>query len=168
MQGQGERVKAILPMYYALMLEPNAPRSIQNYLKLRTMLSSGVSKSNQTNIMVQMNMKGDTTYRAIDVTISLISATKYTNENSNKTDLEFFCDMNELVFSMLTNSTSDTRNIWKELYATTFSDLVTTKNVIPFTYYISQSNSSEKVVAWIQKNKDSFDGFKNWLASKGI
>jgi tetratricopeptide (TPR) repeat protein len=165
MKAKGERVKALLPLYYFLLLEPNSKRSLQIFNILNGMLNQGVEKQsdNNININVPSSASKDSLFGAADMMISLLGANKYTDENKEKTDSDFFVETNESLFGILGELKKDNKNIYWDLYVTKFDDLVQTKNIEAFSYYISQSTNTDKVNNWIANNQDKMKIFKEWI-----
>lgn len=165
MQAKGERVKALLPLYYFLMLEPNSKRSPNNYNSLKKLLGQGVEKKDNKNIDVNIPFSAskDSVFGAAEMMVSLLEASRYTDENKGKSDMDIFIETNSGFFSILGELKKENKGIWWDLYVSRFYDLVQTKNQEAFSYYISQSANSANVKTWISNNSDKMDQFKEWI-----
>ncbi|MFA7301899.1 MAG: tetratricopeptide repeat protein [Candidatus Shapirobacteria bacterium] len=164
-KAKGERVKSILPLYYFLMLEPNSKRSLINYNSLVDQLGQGVKEENEKNITVHVpnSSTKDSFFGAADMMISLLAASRYTEENKNKSEMDFFIETNKGFFSVLGELKKENKGFWWDLYVTKFYDLVQSDNCEAFSYYISQSTNSADVNKWISDNADKMQKFKDWM-----
>lgn len=163
MKAQGERVKALLPLYYFLLLEPTSKRSLVNLHFLQGMLDEGVEqKSNNTiNITVPSFASKDSVWGAAEMMISLLGASKYSDKN--KSQMEIFIETTESLFNILGELKKNNSSLWWDLYVTKFYDLVQLKNNEAFSYYISQSTDSQEVNKWITDNPDKMKIFLDWM-----
>ena len=164
MKAQGNRIKSILPLYYFLMLEPNSKRSFSNYNDLRSQLGLGVEKKNESNINVNIPFSAstDSEFGAAEMMVSLLAASKYTEENVNKSDIELFVETNKGIFSILGELKKNNTGFWWDVYVTKFYDLVQSNNFEAYSYYISQSINSADVNKWITDNSDKIQKLKDW------
>jgi tetratricopeptide (TPR) repeat protein len=165
MQSKGERVKALLPLYYFLMLEPNSRRSTRNYNSLRNLLGQGVEMKSdkKINVTVPFSASKDSVFGAAEMMVSLIEASRYTEESKGKSDMESFIETNSKFFGILGELKKENKGIWWELYVPKFYDLIQTKNLEAFSYYISQSANSDTINTWIANNSDKMNQFKEWI-----
>lgn len=164
MKAKGERVKALLSLYYFLLLEPNSKRSITNLNILKSMLNEGVEKKsgNDININIPSSASKDSIWGAAEMMVSLLGASRYTDENKGKSDMELFVETNRSLFSILGELKKNNSNIWWDLYVTKFYDLVQSNNYEAYSYYISQSINSIEVNNWIADNQVKMNSFKIW------
>lgn len=165
MQSKGERVKALLPLYYFLMLEPNSRRSRSNYINLKNLLKQGVEKENdkKVNVTVPFSASKDSVFGAAEMMVSMLEASKFEDGNKNKPEMDLFIETNRGFFSILGELKKDNKGIWWDLYVSKFYDLVQTKNQEAFSYYISQSENSDIINNWIANNSDKIAKFKEWM-----
>jgi len=165
MQAQGNRVKSLLPLYYFLMLEPNSKRSASSYNNLKNQLGLGVEMKNEQNVNVNIPFSAttDSVFGAAEMMVSLLAASRFTDENKNKSDMEFFIETNKGFFSILGELKKGNTGIWWDLYVTKFYDLVQSNNYEAFSYYISQSTNSDVVRNWISVNSDKIQNLTAWM-----
>ena len=162
MEKKGSRVKAMLPLYFFLMLEPNSARSEVNYQALRGFIDLGVTQTSEKNINVSVPTDKDGDFGAAEMMISLSKASNTLEENKGKTDLELFAGNNEQIFSILGELKKENTGFWWDFYVPFFYGLATENLVKPFSYYISQS-IGEEAGKWIEDNNAEFEKFKNWV-----
>ncbi len=165
MKQSGKRIKSILPLYYFLMLEPNSSRSVANYKSLRSQLDEGVEKKDEKNISVNifMDQKESDEFGAAEMMISLLAASKHTDENEDKTDIEHFNKTNEGIFSVLGELKKDNKGFWWDFYVTKLYDLIKSKNIEAYSYYISQSAGTDEVKKWISDHQSLVQRLENWI-----
>lgn len=160
MDTKGNRIKAMLPLYYFLLLEPNSDRSGKEYKRLISYMDSGVEKTSTTNININVPVNDDSDFSAVEMMISMKKASNSMEENKDKTQLELFADNNESIFSILGELKNEKNGFWWELYVPIFYDLAESDLVEPFSYYISVSQG-EQARNWLTENEDKFNRFAN-------
>ena len=168
MQEKGQRIKSLLPLYYFLMLEPNTKRSLMNYNSLRNQLGQGVERKDEMNINVNVPISSSTSddFGAAEMMVSLLAASRYTEENKDKSDIDFFIETNEGLFSILGELKKDNHGFWWDFYVTKFYDLIESNNYEAYSYYISQTTNSELVNKWIIDNSDKMEQLIEWISKK--
>jgi tetratricopeptide (TPR) repeat protein len=162
MEKKGSRVKAMLSLYFFLMLEPNSTRSAANYQALRNFIDLGVTQTSEMNINVSVPADKDADFGAAEMMISLSKASNTLEENKGKTELELFAENNYNIFSILGELKKENKGFWWDFYVPFFYEMATKNMVKPFSYYISQS-AGEEAIKWIEENDDEFEKFKNWV-----
>jgi tetratricopeptide (TPR) repeat protein len=165
MQAKGERVKSMLSTYYFLMLEPNSKRSKINYNSLLSQLGQGVERKNDKNISVNVPLSSsqDSLFGAAEMMVSLKAASRFIDENKDKSSMEFFIDTNKGFFSILGELKKENKDFWWDFYVPKFYDLVQSNNLEAFSYYISQSSNSEDINKYIAENADKMKQLKDWI-----
>ncbi|PKP21205.1 MAG: hypothetical protein CVU05_07345 [Bacteroidetes bacterium HGW-Bacteroidetes-21] len=165
MIAKGQRVKSVLALYYALMLEPNSKRSSANYESLMLQLDQGVVKKDEKNINVNVsfNENGDNEFQTAEVMISLLAASKFTEDNEGKSKMESFIQTTKGLFGILGEIKKENKGFFWDFYVTKFSDLVKSENNEAFCYYISQSTNSDEVKNWINSNQEKIEKLKDWI-----
>ncbi len=165
MQAKGERVLSLLPTYYFLMLEPNSKRSKINYNSLLNQLGQGVAKKNEKeiNVNVPFSSSPDSLFGAAEMMVSLLAASRYSDENKDKSDMDFFVETNKGFFSILGELKKENKGFWWDFYVSKFYDLVQSNNLEAYSYYISQSSNSENVNKYISENTDKIKQLKDWI-----
>lgn len=162
MDKKGNRIKAMLPLYYFLLLEPNSNRSGKEYKRLTNYMDLGVEKTSPTNININVPMNDDSDFSAAEMMISMKKATNSMDENKDKTQLQLFAENNESLFSILGELKKEKEGFWWELYVPIFYDFAESDLVEPFSYYISVSQG-EDATKWLADNEDKFNRFAKWF-----
>lgn len=165
MQAKGERVMSLLPAYYFLMLEPNSKRSLINYNNLLKQLGQGIERKDENNINVNIPFSSspDSLFGAAEMMVSLLAASRFTEENKDKSNMDFFVETNNGLFSILGELKKENNGFWWDFYVLKFYDLVQTNNIETYSYYISQSTNSETVNQYIVDNADKIKQLKEWM-----
>ncbi|MDV7140415.1 tetratricopeptide repeat protein [Maribacter sp. TH_r10] len=163
MEKKGSRIKAMLPLYFFLLIEPNSNRSGIEYESLRKYIDHGVSQTLENNINIVVPMNNDADFGAAEMMISLSKASNSLEDNKGKSDLELFSENNERLFKILGELKKDNSGFWWDLYVPFFYDMTNENLTKPFSYYISLSKG-EEVTKWIDENNIEFEKFSNWIA----
>lgn len=164
MMETGQRIKSVLPMYYFLMLEPASKRSPDSYATLKKQLGQGVEKKDDKNININISSSKDDDFGAAELMLGLLAASKYTEGNEKKNDMEMFVETTNGLFSVLGElKGKKNKGLWWDFYVTKFYDLVQSKNDEAFTYYISQSINAESVNKWINANPEKMQRLTEWM-----
>ncbi len=162
MERQGIRIKAMLPLYFFLLIEPNSQRAAIEYQTLRNYIDHGVIQSSDKNINVSVPMNNDPDFGAAEMMISLSKASNSTEENKGKTDLELFAENNDGIFKILGELKKENSSFWWDFYVPFFSDLANKNLTETYSYYISQSRG-EEVSNWFDEHSADFEMFKLWM-----
>ncbi|MBN2747019.1 MAG: tetratricopeptide repeat protein [Bacteroidales bacterium] len=162
MEKKGSRIKAMLPLYFFLLLEPNSGRSAIEYQTLRNYIDHGVSQTSEKNVNVIVPMDKDSDFGAAEMMISLSRASNSLEENKDKSDQELFAENNDGLFKILGELKKDNSGFWWDFYVPFFYELANENLTKPFSYYISLSKG-EEINKWIESNNDEFEKFKNWV-----
>ncbi len=162
MEKQGVRIKAMLPLYFFLLIEPNTQRASIEYHTLRNYIDHGVTKTSDKNIDVVVPMNEDTDFGAAEMMISLSKASNNLEENEGKTELQLFAENNDGIFKILGELKKENTGFWWDFYVPFFYDLANANLTETYSYYISQSQG-EEVTTWFDEHSDDFDRFKVWM-----
>jgi tetratricopeptide (TPR) repeat protein len=162
MAKKGDRIKAMLPIYFFLLIEPNSARSKIEYQTLRSYIDRGVTRTSEKNIDVIIPMNDDSNFGAVEMMISLAKASNSLKENKDKSDLQLFAKNNETIFNILGELKKDNIGFWWDFYVTLFYDLAKENLTEIYSYYISLS-MGEEAVNWVDEHSDDFEKLKHWL-----
>lgn len=164
---KGSRIKAMLPLYFFLLLEPNSERSAMQYQTLINLFNYGVSKTSDSDTSININVFlpniKDEEFASVEVMISMIIASNSIEKNKGKSDLELFAQNNESLFNMIGELKNDNSGFWWDFYVSFFCDMTNKNLTKPFSYYISLSEG-EKAKEWLESNNEEFEKLKNWAS----
>ncbi len=163
MERQGVRIKAMLPLYFFLLIEPNSPRSATEYQTLRNFIDHGVTQSSDNKINVSVPMNDDPDFGAAEMMISLSKASNSLEENKGKSELQLFVENNDGIFKILGELKKDNTGFWWDFYVPFFYDLAEENLTETFSYFISQSQG-EEVSKWFDEHSADFEKLKIWMS----
>lgn len=162
MDQKGNRIAAMLPLYYFLLLEPNSERAAREYRRLTGYMELGVKKTSEKSIDVNLPILDNSEFGPAELLLSMQKATHITEGNVQKSKLELFAETNQSLFSILSELQEDHHGFYWDFYVSLYTDFVNADLVEPFSYFISLSQGDD-ALNWISANEEHFDQFKNWF-----
>lgn len=161
---QGNKVQTLLATYYFLFLEPDSQRSPSAYAMLEESFGANVTKDpdkpNTINISVSPD---DSPLSPAEMMVSLLEASKTTEENKDKTDDELFIENTESFFKIMGELKKNKyKEIWWTFYTPFFYELAKSEHLTAFCKYITQS-SNENSQVWLESNESKLAAFGEWL-----
>ncbi len=160
---QNNRVKALLALYNFLLLEPKSNRGKPALEILSSELKKGVTQENEKSTTITLAAsKESEEFKAAELMLSLLEASKNLEKNEGKTEAELFADNTKSFFSVLGELKKNNQGFWWNYYVDFFYALANNNHVETFCYYISQSKEDEKNRDWLKSNKDKIDAFSKW------
>lgn len=162
MESEGIRIKAMLPLYFFLLIEPNSERASIEYQTLRNYINHGVNKTSSNSISVNVPMNNDPDFGAAEMMISLSKASNSLEENQGKSELQLFSENNDSLFKILGELKKDNTGFWWDFYVPFFYDLANGNLTEIYSYYISQS-LGDVASNWIDDNSEELERFKVWM-----
>lgn len=166
MNNERQRVKSVLCLYNFLLLEPKNNRAADAYQLLVQQLEQGVKKENgkPTTIIVSDNKLNDD-FSAIELSLSLMAASKGIDKNKEKTEMELFIQNTSTLFSISGELKKDNKNFWWVYYVDFFYNLQKNNFVEPLAYFISQSKNDPSISSWLEKNDQKVKSLLSWSYS---
>ncbi len=163
LDAQNQKFKAILPITYALMLEPNSKRSVTWLKWLKKELNYKVEKKNNTiNISLNMDALNDEFGSA--KTMYSLSIAYFIGEDSiTRTECEIFIIAIEKYIQSLNIVKLDQKDFYKIFYIAPLEEIIYKKLITPFGYHILQSTKEDEVKNWIMNNEETITQFDNWF-----
>ena len=166
MNDKGSRVRTLLALYNFLLLEPNSKRSAKAYDMLTKLMHKGVTKSGDNTINISVdNSKDSDEFRAADLLVSMLEASRNLEENEKKSDEQMFVENSDSFFKILGELEKKNRGFWWKFYIDFFNDLSKAKHTEALCYYISQSADKEVVKTWLGDNKSKVKDFSDWYSN---
>ncbi|TMM58148.1 tetratricopeptide repeat protein [Maribacter algarum] len=165
---KGERSKTVLSLYYFLMLEANSPRSKEALNLLNSLHKKGVTRRDEKNIDVVVNVNDDKDFGASELMMSLLEASKNLEENKDKSQGELFFENTKSFFTILgeLNDKKPKSSFQKRFYVPFFKKLVHDKHTEAFSYYIQMSSEDKEVLTWLELNGNQIEKFGNWYENQ--
>ena len=169
-ENKGNRVIAILSYCRFLIIEPQTSRSKENLIRLKDLLTQGVTKTGEKSINVNINSKdldGDTkkvkenNFNSTNLILSLSSALDYDDKNKDKTEIENFIRKFEVICSSLSETKKDNFGFYWDYLSPYFVELNNKKLLEPFAYIVFASSTEDYIKNWIKNDKTELDKFYN-------
>ena len=164
---KGNSIQTLLATHFFLFLEPDSKRSIEAYKMLQENFGENVSKDdNKPNtINISLSSNNDSQFRAAELMVSMLEATKSLEKNKGKTNDEMFVENTGSFFKILGElKEKKSKGIWWTFYTTFFYDLANSKHLETYCKYITQSGN-ENSKKWISENENQLNEFDKWLRS---
>jgi hypothetical protein len=165
MMDRRQRVQAMLPMYYFLLLNPRGAKSEVVYENLTGLMMKGVTRKADSSISINIFTTGevkDDPFSVPEMMLSMKGAMIMTEKD--KKDIDKFVDFSETLFSSL--SAVDKKKVdpfWRNTYTSFFSAMNKAGLNEIFCYYISQSQSEDIYVKnWFKINDNKVGDLSKW------
>lgn len=166
MSDQNNRVKSLLAIYNFLLLEPEGNRAKSACDLLNYELKKGVKKeSEKSTIITLTDNKESDEFRAAELMLSLLEASKSLEDNENKTEFELFSENTKSFFTVLGELKKDSKGFWWNYYVDFFYAMVNENHVEAFCYFITQSKADVKISNWLNDNNEKIDAFSKWYSN---
>ncbi len=162
MDAQGSRVKAMLPLYFFLLIEPGSQRAAIEYKTMRAYHAQGISAEGNHQINVNVNTDSDADFGAAELMLSLSNVANTTELGEGKTDLELFAENNDRLFKILGELKKENTGFWWDFYVPFFDQMAQENLTETYTYYISQS-LGDAATNWLTEHPDEFKQFKAYI-----
>ena len=164
---KGNAVQTLLASYFFLFLEPNTQRSRDALQMLEENFAGNVSKdeNKENTINVLLSADNDSQFGAAELMISMLAASKYIEENTDKSEVNLFEEKTESFFNIMGELNKEgNKEIWWDFYTTFFYDLAQSEHLESFCKYITQHNN-ENAQQWLEDNEAKLIAFEKWLAN---
>ena len=163
---KAQRVPAILSSQYFLLLEPNSARTESVLTIMKNSFRGDVERDadNPDNINISLSADIDDEFGFAELTLSLLGASRYIEENENKSELELFTESATTFFGILEGDPSDSRkkSIWWEFYIPFYSKLSSSDFMPAYCAYILKSEDDEAIQR-LKENDSNVNEFFDWL-----
>lgn len=157
------RVKALLALYNFLLIEPKGKRASNALNQIKIQTSKGVTKDGEKTINIQLLDTKDTDeFKAAEMMISMLEASKNLEENIKKSEQELFVENTSSFFSVLGELKKEQNGFWWDYYVSYFYAMKKENHVEALCYYISQSKKQADISKWLEENTDKVDALLIW------
>lgn len=161
----GDKVQTVLALCFFLYLEDDSERSKMAVETLETAMGSNVERDEDNPNSIQINLSGDmdSEFMSAELMLGLLSASRYTEENEDKSDAEIFQENLTSFFKMMGEMKEDgAKGIWWNLYTDTFYALAQSEHMEAYCHVIRQANNKESV-EWLEDNDDAEKALDEWF-----
>lgn len=159
MTGKGERLKAMLPLYYYLLIQnegEGARQAVKQLIHLWNFSSGRVLERVSTKSKTAASRRDDValyhispndTIMTLDGSVAINQLAEYTNQ----------------LFQYLSKSDERPLDVYQLVYVDLFSELHLTGHTNAFCWYICNPQWHPQVLEWIAGNNHSFNTFRLWM-----
>jgi cytochrome c-type biogenesis protein CcmH/NrfG len=163
LEAQGKKFQAILPMTYALMIEPIGKRSTIWLKWIKKELQYNVEKKGNTiNISIDSDFDKDkfsTAKMMYTMSMGLVIGT----DSIEKTEINLFSISLQKYIESLNLVTLDQNDFYNIYYKIPMGELDNLNLISPFCYHILQSTKEDEVKDWITNHEEEITKFDNWF-----
>jgi tetratricopeptide (TPR) repeat protein len=156
-----EMVKAMLAMYFFLLVEQDTERTKKVYSMLELLWKSGVETNGESTLISLGNSKNDF-YKLMELSVKLKAAT-YTEKQQLTDKLAVFEENTGLFFSLLAEMYDGSMGFWELTYIDYFLLLHQNGHTASFANYISNTNYQAQVLVWMSDHHGELNKFVDWL-----
>jgi len=158
---KGETIKAMLSLYYFLLLEQDTERSQEAFDMLVELWKSGVNITDESKI-VSIDRDADDFYKMLDLEIKL-KTTSYKNKFEPDERLKVFISNTGMFLDVISQKYKGRVGFWEHTYLDFFKDLYEKKFTNSFAYYISNTKFRPQVLVWLSEHYNEFNRFIKWI-----
>lgn len=162
---QNEPIKALLSAHFFLFLEPSTHRSEEAYEILINAMSGNVSrdKDSPNNITINFNPTSDDPFSSASLMLSLLEASKTSEKNVGKSEIELFTENTGSIFKILGELNRDGyESIWWNEYIPFFYEIALSEHLETYCWYIMHM-FYEEAYNQLVENEHKLDAFALWL-----
>ena len=165
---KGEQIPSMLLLYRFLILEPKTQRSATAINFLNNVLAAGVEKKDDKNITINifgLAQAGDSHFNMIEFSYKLSRATRYTEKNQGKSELEYrLAEFSSLMDFMTKDDLKETDPFIEKYLISYFADLKNGEYTDCCLYYTHQIVDNEEIQQWLKENRPKVRDFEKWNA----
>jgi len=166
------KVKAMLPLYFFLALEPGSNRSTNAISAIHRLYNGNVKRTGDKEISIEIDANSvNSEFSAAEMILPLLVAAGKDASNKDKKEVELFAGYTNSLFSTLkelsdkrTEENEETRkfSMWWNYYIPFFNNMIQAGQVEIFSYYINASTDKD-ARDWLHRNADKLNSLKKWL-----
>ena len=164
----GYRIPSIFALSRFLILEPRSRRSANALARLQKAINGGVVAKDEKNISITLNpdsKKDEGDFDSLQMALSLVSAGRFLEKNSNKSAIEKEVEQFRSFFQILLEMVGKEQSKLKftgEYYVPYFLEMQKQGYVEAFVYVIHSGGKDEEVRDWLDKNVEKVRAFQEW------
>lgn len=162
----GNRVKAMFPLYFFLLIESRTERSKTAWEMLASLQVKGMTSDRPGKISASMHSREDSDSLGVfEMTVSMAAVASIAGK-TDSTELGRFAERNRTFFLVLSEIKKNINSLWWNFYIPFLSEVYTSGNAEAFSYYISRGARPEEAEAWFAKNPDKMNRFADWFGQQ--
>ena len=160
---RGSNVEALLAYTYFLMYEPNSQRSEVAFERINQVFNTAEpgEESNEVNINILGFGGGE--FSSLELMLGLNSATRFTEEKMEMSDIEFIAEGYDLVLSIISEEKDNSSESFiSEFYIPFLEAAYEDAYLEVLVYLIFEASSFDGVSQWLDSNPVLRENFYNW------
>ncbi|NPA37894.1 MAG: tetratricopeptide repeat protein [Chlorobi bacterium] len=161
MINKGDAIKAMLSLYYFLLLEQDTERAKNAYEILQDIWKSRFDNSDGNRI-ISISKGSNNFFKMVDFAVNMKSQ-KCPPDSNPEESLNVFASNTGLLFEIISNTYEGGLDFWDITYLDFFKNLYDKGYSEPFAYYISNTNYRPQVLVWLSDHYSGFNSFINWM-----
>jgi|GEM_PF-1646412 len=165
---EGFRAAALMEYLHFLALEPSSQRSSEVTKEVRDLIHAGITEKDSHNIELKVDPEPRTEegdYSGFLMGISIVGASRFTDDAVKKNDFERFRDQIASVINIFIESVEVTRRDYTaQAHVPFFSAMNKAKLIDTFAGIVILSQKLDGTEAWAQKNQAEIRRFGAWAA----
>ena len=160
---QGERFKAMMPLYYYMLINTDEEQQIMAYNRLLSLWR----QSAKTLVMIKNSKQVDPFNDATDAAICTWATSDSIMHLDGKEQIEKLGQYTSQLFSYLLNNSEKNLDFWQVVYSDFFVTLVPRNFVLPYVYYISDASHHAEVLNYLSGSEGNlFNEFRLWMEAQ--
>ncbi len=172
---QSRKVKALLPLYYFLLIENEGKRADVALGFIKRTMAAGVEQNNKQVFTIKMDDRtmGDE-FGSTDLALSMIPIARGMGARALKDSLgvslpeqtfsQQLVSYNESLFKLLSETKEHSADsFWWDTYANFFIELQQKGHTEAFTRYILLNSGDKTALGWLLDNKPKLEAFSAWV-----
>ncbi len=160
---QGYRFKAMMPLYYALLISNDAKNSIHAYGQL---VGLWRRSAQAIDIFNRRKSDGDAFNAEMDKYIATIATSDSISTMEGSEQIKKLHENTSKLFSHLLEVSEENLDFYQVYYSDFFVTLVPRNFVEPYVYYIADSKYHPAVLEWVNDNSYLFNEFRLWMEAQ--
>ncbi len=159
MRNQGQWLKAMLPLYYFLIIEQDTERSKKIWNELQDVWRLAASNPIRTN---EFNSGLSNEFAQLDKGLKSI-AFDYLSKTDSAAQPLTFVNKTQDLFTLIGKKYVGGIGFYELTYLDLFRDIQTMNHTESFAYYLSNCNYNLQVLVWISSHTSEFQSFVSWM-----
>ena len=159
---KNDRIKAMLSLYYFLVLEPNSERAVTAYQILLRLQKENISQEHYADLDLKTKENEQDDFKIANILISFLLASQEEQLMAQSSSEAFFI-RNEIIFKTLSELKSQKNGFWWNTYVSFFQEISEIGYGEVFSYHISQTMLNSQSSEWVTNNTDKVNKFYDWL-----
>lgn len=162
MISKGERYKAMLSLYYFLLINDNAESQRVAYKQLVSLWR----RSAQAIEVLKHPAKGEKFNAGVEQQIKTWATNDSIAHLEGIEAIEALHNKTTLLFDYLLQTSEQNLDFWQVTYTDFLVTLQPRNFTLPYIYYISDATYHPQVLAWVNENMHLFNEFRLWMEAQ--